>query len=170
MKTLVVHPIDSSTDFLSITYQDIDCTKVRATISKSRLKQLIKDHDRIIMLGHGTDHGLIDKDRFVVDSTIVYLLRQKDCVCIWCNADQFVVKYGLYGRFTGMIISEDIEANMYCIDATFDQMQTSNKMFASAVSLSLDKDDFVKSMKLLYQRHDNPIVQFNRNNIFQTIK
>ena len=110
MKTLVIHPKDTTTDFLSLIYEDKDWTVITDNISKSALKRQIKAHDRIVMLGHGMETGLIGFNRLVIDSNLVYLLREKHCVCIWCNADKFVLKYGLKGFYTGMIISEVQEA------------------------------------------------------------
>ena len=109
MKTLVIHQKDSSTDFLKPIYADLDCqviTDIR--VSDKALVAAIKANDRIIMLGHGTEVGLLcgDQSRYIIDSTLVYLLREKSCVCIWCNADVFVRKYKLKGLFTGMIVSE----------------------------------------------------------------
>jgi hypothetical protein len=41
-------------------------------------------------MGHGTERGLADGDfNFIVDSGLVYLLREKINIGIWCNADQF---------------------------------------------------------------------------------
>ena len=52
MQTLVIHPADITTDFLNMIYQKLDCTIITGRISKSKLKRTIKQHDRIIMLGH----------------------------------------------------------------------------------------------------------------------
>ena len=59
MKTLVIHPKDSTTDFLSDIYIDKEWTLITKNVSKKILKESIKEHDRIIMLGHGTEKGLI---------------------------------------------------------------------------------------------------------------
>lgn len=59
MKTLVIHPKDQTTDFLSVIYDDKDWTIINTNVSKSYLKTQIKSHDRIVMLGHGTDKGLL---------------------------------------------------------------------------------------------------------------
>jgi hypothetical protein len=49
MKTLVIHPKDQTTDFLSIIYQDKDWTLITDNPSKKYLKEQIKSHDRIIV-------------------------------------------------------------------------------------------------------------------------
>ena len=39
-------------------------------------------------MGHGCDRGLFNSNfDVVIDSNLVYLLRDKDCIAIWCNAD-----------------------------------------------------------------------------------
>ena len=115
MKTLVIHPKDLTTDFLESIYKNMDCTIINTEISKSKLKQSIKLHDRIIMLGHGDAYGLYGYGHYVIDSKLVYLLRDKECVAIWCNADRFFTKYSLTGIYSGMIISEYDEAIMFCL-------------------------------------------------------
>lgn len=165
MKTLVIHPKDTSTDFLSDIYSGKDWTVINTNISKSKLKTLIKENDRIVMLGHGTEHGLIGFDHFVINSELVYLLREKDCVCIWCNADQFVKKYKLKGFFTGMIISENIEANLFCVRATLDEIDESNELFAKAIKESIDSDNMVEKVKSIYNLN-TAVINFNKENIY----
>jgi hypothetical protein len=121
MKTLIIHPEDKTTSFLDIVYQPIENkTVVTGGVTKSELNKLIEEHDRVMMMGHGSPWGLfsIGKFRntggFVIDQTTVPLLEEKDnSVFIWCNADQFVQKYNLKGFYSGMFISEVGEAN-YC--------------------------------------------------------
>lgn len=142
MKTLVIHPKDITTDFLSDIYSDKDWTVININVSKSFLKKQIKEHDRIVMLGHGTGEGLIGFKRLIIDSNYVYLLRDKITVCIWCNADNFVKKYNLKGFYTGMIISEMDEANCYSLYETSQaNITASNILFATAIKNAIDSDD-----------------------------
>lgn len=168
MKTLVIHPSDNSTDFLKDIYKDFGYTLINTNISKSKMCKIIKDHDRIIMMGHGSEDGLIGFGRFIINSNHVYLLREKDCVYIWCNADKFVEKYKLKSQlFTGMIISEDIEANLFCINSTMDFMNESNYMFAIAIRLVINDNSIdIKHILGSYIVSRNPVICFNRNNIF----
>jgi len=166
MKTLVIHPFDVTTGFLSVIYDGKkDWTVIDTNVSSKFLKEQIKNHNRIIMLGHGTEDGLMGYNRFVIDSSFVYLLRDKECVCIWCNADEFVKKYNLNGFYTGMIVSEYDEALLYCIQASSQQIYNSNILFADAVKKSIDEADMLKSMKLLYD-DENPIIEFNKKNLY----
>ena len=168
MKTLVIHPFDRSTDFLSTIWKDKGFTMLRTTVSKSKLADLIKSHDRIIMIGHGTDQGLLRPagkgfNGFIIDSRLVYLLRDKDCVCIWCNADKFVDKYKLKGIFTGMIVSDFDEAYMFCVDG---DIKDSNTKFAHHMSLMVDGVMSISDAIDSYNSTTNGIIQFNRNNIY----
>lgn len=165
MKTLVIHPKDSSTHFLSEIYSDKNWNVININTSNKILKEQIKTHDRIVMLGHGTEKGLLGFDKFVIDSNLVYLLRDKMCVCIWCNADVFVKKYGLKGFYTGMIISEYEEAIIHCIPTNSHWIAESNTDLSLAIKNSIDDENMLEKAKLLYEGNSS-VVEFNRNNLY----
>lgn len=165
MKTLIIHPKDATTDFLCEIYKGKDWAIVNTNKSKKFLKEQIKTNDRIVMLGHGTEKGLLGFGKFVIDSTWVYLLRDKNCVCIWCNADKFVNKYGLKGFYTGMIVSEYEEAIMCCVDTNSQCISESNTGFALAIKNSIDDENMLEKAKMLYKGNSS-IVEFNRNNLY----
>ena len=140
MKNLVIHPTDASTDFLKPIYANIsEATIIHAGVSKAQIKQLINEHDRIIMMGHGSPSGLFscakfgdnDYSGFIIDHTMVPLLRDKECIAIWCNADKFMNQYELNGFYSGMFISEVGEAK-YCglPDTILETVTVSNNYFA----------------------------------------
>jgi hypothetical protein len=168
MKTLVIHPKDSTTDFLSDIYIDKEWSIITNNVSKKILKESIKKHDRIIMLGHGTEKGLIGFNHLIIDSTYVYLLKDKLCICIWCNADKFVKKYELKGFYTGMIISEFEEALMFSIPASYDLLQESNKDFANAIKIAIDSGNILKVVLENYEGN-LPLIQFNKSNLYENI-
>lgn len=167
MKTLVIHPKDITTDFLSDIYKDKDWTVITTNPSKSFLKKEIKSHDRIIMLGHGTEMGLLGFDRFIIDSSLVYLLRDKYCVCIWCDADMFVTKYKLTGFYTGMFISEIEESYLFSVRTSYDDLQDSNKLFAESVSKYIDSDDILEGVKKTYIG-DSHVVKYNSDRLYHS--
>jgi hypothetical protein len=143
--------------------------------SKSSLRKLIKCHDHVIMLGHGTDEGLLRTPirtynlSNMVDSSFVQLLREKEWnVFIWCNADEFVKKYNLKGFTTGMIISEIAEA-VYCsVVSNGASIDEANDRFVFALKEHLFNepqilfDDFKKKFDV----RNNNVCQFNGNNIY----
>lgn len=168
MKTLVIHPKDTTTDFLSVIYSNKDWTVINDNPSRKYLKDQIKSHDRIVMLGHGTKDGLLGFNRFVINPALVYLLRDKIGVYIWCNADVFVKRFSLKGFYTGMIISDYDEALMFCLYPTNnDDIKLSNTLFAESIKNSIDSDNMILGVKDSYIG-SNPVIDFNKNNIYST--
>ena len=149
MKTLIIHPQDKSTDFLAPIYQNLEQkTVVRRDTSDEKLRRLIQEHDQIIMLGHGSPSGLFNVARigsafFSINYSHVELLRDKRCIFIWCNADQFVLKHQLKGLFTGMFISEENEL-FCCREGRAEEIEPSNRLFSEALGRCLLKyeDDY----------------------------
>ena len=136
MKTLVIHPDDRSTDFLRPIYQNIEgATVLTKDVSANRLEKEIRSHDQILMMGHGTPSGLLNCARIgrgylTIGEQHVKLLRDKRCIFIWCNADQFVERHSLKGLYTGMFISEVGEAVFCKVPADQEAVDTSNSRFA----------------------------------------
>jgi len=172
VKTLIIHPADPTTDFLKEIYADKDWTVINDPVyPNAHLKVAINEHDRIIMLGHGTNFGLLGgvgaNVRMMISSQHVYLLRNKICVCVWCNANEFVKRYALSGFHTGMIVSELDEAAMYSLP--YKGIDESNKLFASSLKTALRKveaSEIWEAMRVSYDMADNAIVDFNRTNLF----
>ena len=143
MKTLVIHAEDSSTDFLCPIYQTIeDKTVLRKGVTKKEVAEQIKVHDRIIMLGHGSPEGLFAVGQFktdnayIIDSSLSEILAEKEeNVYIWCHANKFVEKFDLKGFYTGMFVSEILEA-LYCDLPLVEQkvVDESNDGFSKIVS------------------------------------
>ena len=112
MKTLVVHPDDRTTDFLKPIYYRLSDTTVLTggNYSSNEINKLIESHDRVIMLGHGWEHGLLSKDAFthgtyIINQANADALRAKDnSVFIWSYAEDFVARNNLKAICTGMFI------------------------------------------------------------------
>ena len=146
MKTLVIHPKDPTTDFLKPIYQALpDTTVVEGGVFKDEIIDLILQHDRVIMLGHGTPSGLLAVGRFpgnpppwnIIDYTMVSYLRRTENIFIWCNADQFVKHHNLKGLYSGMFISEVEEAEYCGVKADQIQVDTSNYLFSYLLGAQL---------------------------------
>lgn len=169
MKTLVIHPIDPTTDLLKPIYEGKDWTVINTIISNKSLVQAIKNHDRIIMLGHGYEGGLFDPKRgVIIHSKHVYLLKEKLCYGIWCNADEFFKKYALNGFYSGMIISELEEAYTFGISASGKELSESNDLFGTTVAKYIDDKDVVSKIKAEYKSDTNRVIQFNMHNLYKT--
>ena len=77
MSTLVIHPEDSSTWFLNRVYEDIeDLTLVTGNVSKDEVKSMIRDHDRIMMMGHGSPRGLFSVGQFPSVNNNCYIIDE----------------------------------------------------------------------------------------------
>ena len=146
-------------------------------VSKDQVAKAINEHDRIIMLGHGSPYGLFSIGQFtgnngyVIDESMVPLLLDKECISIWCNADQFMNKHQLYGFYSGMFISEVGEA-MYCGLPGMEQetVTTSNNYFAELLGevidepLSIIYEHIMDNYRLIIE--DNPVALYNHNRLY----
>ena len=174
MKTLVIHPEDPSTVFLTPIYTNLeDKTVIQGGISKTKVQELIETHDRVIMLGHGAPYGLMNPRRFpgagffiIDESTVSSLMNKSSCIYIWCHADQYLKRYGLAGLCSGMFISEMGEADMYGFeDIGQYQIDQSNQEFSSILSRHINEplDVLYSSLMTEYEAvaRVNPIARFN---------
>lgn len=180
MKTLVIHPQDPSTTFLEIVYANVENkTVITGGISKGEVMKLIMEHDRIMMMGHGSPGGLFGVGAFtncggyIIDqSSIPYLVNKKDNVFIWCNADKFVDMYELKGFYSGMFISEVGEA-YYCGLPGTDQEQVdeSNYGFVNIISKYINEDTNTihENVKREYGliAEENPVALYNHNRLYK---
>lgn len=137
MTTLIIHPADKSTDFLRPIYQDLKHkTVITGPITRDGLHALIKAHDRIIGLGHGSPSGLFSMSSggfgsYILGASEVEVLRGKELVSIWCHANQFMERHKLNGLYSGMFISEVSEARYYGLnEVTQADVNESNDAFA----------------------------------------
>ena len=113
--TLVVHCEERTTDMLSQVYDGRGWDVLRdGNIDKTELHELIKSHDKIICLGHGTSSGLINKQGggYVIGAEEAPLLKDKNIFAIWCNADKYFKQHNIgHGCFiTKNVPSEVWEA------------------------------------------------------------
>jgi hypothetical protein len=179
MKTLVIHAEDSSTDFLCPIYQKIkDKTVLRKGSSKDEVAEQIKVHDRIIMLGHGSPEGLFAVGQFktdnsyIIDSSLSDILAEKEeNVYIWCHANKFVEKFDLKGFYTGMFVSEILEA-LYCELPLVGQqlVEESNDGFSKIISNYINDSKSIIYKKVLEEyrliANKNLVAAYNIERIF----
>ena len=167
MKTLVIHPIDPTTDFLIGMYEGrTDYTIERDPLNHPNLKQLIMDHDCIMMLGHGLPGGLMEGHKTVIDQDYAVILRTKFCIGIWCYACVFFERHALTGYYTGMMISEVQEATLMGIKASEEDVKVSNAKFVKAFRTSLDEPNFLRSFKSRYYPVGTDLYRFNWERVF----
>ena len=184
MKTLVIHPKDATTDFLIPIYMNLksfpdfnDVTIIRGGVTKDELNELIKQHDRIMMMGHGSPSGLFSIGQFpnthsyIIDMDTVSLLQDKECIFIWCNADKFVERFNLKGLYSGMFISEVSEANYCGLPGTPQDIVTeSNDYFAKELGSVSEQslDEMYQHIKYSYGllAEGNAVAEYNHNRLY----
>lgn len=123
MKTLVIHPSDPSTNFLTPIYSNIpteELTLITGGINKMELIELVITHHTIICLGHGYTQGLYALGKFkemgytdfIIDKQLVPYLTDKKLITIWCYAKEFIDATNLKNVYTSnMFCSEVAECN-----------------------------------------------------------
>ena len=184
MKTLIIHPKDTSTDFLSPIYAGLDdVTLVTGGWSQTQIQEAIQTHDQIMMMGHGSPGGLFSVGQFpfekgfggyVIGLNMVEALSQKgNSIFIWCNADQFVTRHGLKGFYTGMFISETGEAAYCGLPGTpQDMVDESNHGFVKILGDTLQG---TRDTSVLFEQTSNtysliadinPVAKYNYNRLF----
>jgi len=154
MKTLIIHPKDSSTNFLRSVYESISDFTLITSGEKSEVIRQIKNHDRIMMMGHGTPWGLLSVGQFdnlyVIDDSTASHLEGKECVFIWCNADKYVTRHSLKGLFSGMFISEVGEALMMGLPLVPQKtVDESNHLFAKVLGQGIERGLYHAYHKML---------------------
>mgnify|MGYP003352499919 CR=1 FL=1 len=178
MTTLIIHPDDRSTTFLKDIYQHLeDATVVTKNISQHTLHELIRSHDQIVMLGHGSPYGLFNVARigdggFTIGTSEAPLLKDKQCIFIWCHADQYVRKHGLKGLSSGMFISEVGEA-LYCgLPATpQEEVDESNFGFVNIIGKYINepKDLIYENVMTEYGvlAENNRVASYNHKRLYK---
>ena len=185
MKTLIIHPSDPSTSFLDVVYESIpNKTVITGGITKDEVRKLIEEHDRVMMMGHGSPGGLFAVGQFrdyrsycsyIIDNTMVPLLSEKDnSVFIWCNADKFVDGFRLKGFYSGMFISEVGEANYCGLPGTPQEVvDESNYGFVNIIAKHINEDteviyDNVRNEYGLIAE-ENPVALYNHKRLYKSI-
>lgn len=110
---LYIH-IDSKADTGCLSAAYSDDSHVLYNPTKGEVRKALKTFTgrKVVLLGHGDINGLYNKDwnGYVIDSSLVQLLRGFEIIGIWCYATEFARRYGLHGFFTSMFISNADEA------------------------------------------------------------
>ena len=179
---LVIHPKDKTTEMLSALYDGLEAKVVadyRTTKEMGHLLHHVSTQERIMLLGHGSDKGLFFReddsknefDKIIVGHSHAYHLRKHggNMVAVWCNADQFARAEGLHGLFTGMIISELCEAQMYQVETTQEELDRETVRLARRLRILLDEgiplSEIPKRMLALDDVH-SPLTIFNYSNFY----
>ena len=179
---LVIHPKDKTTAMLSAIYDGLEAQVVddnRSTKEMGHLLHHVSTQERIMLLGHGSDKGLFFRkddskdefDKIIVGHSHAYHLRKHggNIVAVWCNADLFARAEGLHGLFSGMIVSEISEAQLYKIETTQEELDHENVKLARRLRTLLDEriplSEIPKRLLAMDNVH-SPLTTFNYKNFY----
>lgn len=180
-KTLVIHPSDRSTDFLSNIYKDKkDWTILTSYVgTKNDLIKYMESFDRIIMMGHGSPSGLFNVNDFysvttlrggcyVIDDNFVDVLSRKETISIWCHSDKFFSKHNIKGFHTGMVISEVSEADFVLGHTPLNTEETLDNMnfYANLLGECIERSpNEIREYMLEHYNREDEVSEFNRNTL-----
>lgn len=179
---LVIHPKDKTTAMLSALYDGLEAQIVddcRSTKEIAHLLHHVSTTERIMLLGHGCDKGLFFRaddsrdefDKIIVGHSHAFHLRRHggNIVAVWCNADRFARAEGLHGLFSGMIISEMSEAELYQVETTQEELDRENIKLSRRLRTLLDEgiplSDIPKRMQAM-DDVSSPLTTFNYNKFY----
>lgn len=174
---LVIHPEDSSTDFLSALYENVEgVTCLRGDESRKTLTKILYHRpagETFLLLGHGNRDGLFRKEddgyHCYVGRSMAYCLKRHPVIGVWCHANLFAEAVSLHGLFTGMVVSEMEEARQYCVKTTEDELERENLRYAENLRRVLDEGGTFGEMKERMMRLGNPdseLTHFNYGSIY----
>lgn len=177
----VIHPKDRTTQMLEILYEGIACEMVDTTLSKNQLRSILysaSSSEPIMLLGHGGEEGLYTrkddtKDEFskLIDHSFSHILKKHSgkIFAVFCHAKSFAEQEHLHGLFSGMIISEMSEAELYGIPTTKEELAKENIKLAKNLRQLLDEEipwhEIPEKMLSLDDSH-TPLTEFNYHNFF----
>lgn len=179
---LVIHPEDRTTTILQVLYKGLGAQVVTEDCSNREIGHLLhhtSTTNRIMLLGHGSDKGLYYReddtknefDKIIVGHPHAFYLRKhgSNLVGIWCHANLFAQAEGIHGLFSGMIISEQHEADEYGIIATQEEIATSNRTMFLKLRQLLDENtsfhEIPERMKAM-DEEKTPLSAFNYGNFY----
>lgn len=178
--TLVIHCSDRTTDMLSQIYANRNWDVLRnGNINRTVLIELIKAHDRIIMLGHGSPNGLfnIQGGGYVIESSMVPYLSGKKLFAIWCYAATFFKRNGLHGYVVTdncpsevwEVSAAGIHDKVYTPEYVLENITYYCGLFADIIDQALDGDkqgaiDYVRRKYIEKFGHDG-MTDFNANTL-----
>ena len=116
---MIVCIIDTTPDahLLHKVYEGIEDSVILVNPKPKELDATLRQrpNDTLVGLGHGCSSGLFGYDcNIIIGERNLELLKGRDLICIWCNADGFLKRHPeLTGFASSMFISNESEL-YYC--------------------------------------------------------
>ena len=116
MAMIVIH-IDTQKDtsLLAKCYEGIEDATILVNPTREEVDKILAENpnERVIMMGHGSDTALFGHLSWfdhIIDRDNAELLKDRECIGIWCYAVGFARTHKLKGYFTDMFVSNGGEA------------------------------------------------------------
>lgn len=173
---MIVCIIDTTSDahLLRKVYEGISDAVILVNPKSEELDAVLMERpaETLVGLGHGCSSGLFGCDcDIIIGERNLDLLRGRDLICIWCNADGFARRHvELRGFFTSMFISNEGEA--YCFgyrDCSNEDIFCEVVLFSERLNKLLkDKTPLNEWVGKLYGMHDETksYVHFNYTGLY----
>ena len=167
----LIHPADPTTEFLEALYPE-GVSRITEERSGKEISKLLNHTSQVILLGHGTEEGLLAPDsngtpwgrRIISKSHRYYLTRVKKIIGIWCNANLFAHNLRLHGLFSGMMISELSEAQELGIPTSQEELGRENILWAQRLGDLLRSGTPLPQIPEIFRTLDTsktPLTEFN---------
>lgn len=173
-RVLVIHTDKESAGFemFQTLYMNKAYTVVdEPDISPDELRQLIAEHDVIILVGCFVQDGLLAtnpitrKDFVLIDDSYIELLRQKTVYSI--GGRRYFERHNVPGLHTGTILTSSFEASLYEIDVQEEEIISSGLRLISIIGDTIQvQTPREKKAKILAEYDEFDTVSlFNKNEI-----
>lgn len=121
--------------------------------------------EAVMCLGHGTPHGLFGYDcEYIIGDWCADLLKGREIIGIWCNADKFAIRHRLTGFFTSMFISNPNEASLYHFEADEETTQRKNIEFGDIINSLIEENVSMDKWCAEIRKRDKDILDFTDYN------
>jgi cobalamin biosynthesis Co2+ chelatase CbiK len=136
-------------------------------------KAIEQEDDTLILIGHGTTHGLLHpnfRGEYLIHEYNVNLIHAKRVICMWCYASTFCENNHLHCFASSMFISNVQEAYDNCIyDVNQEQINSYGRLFYAQLADLIENDvpmqDWVMRLGCLMDI-ENPVDIFNRQGLW----
>ena len=159
---MIVCIIDTTSDahLLHRVYEGIADSVILVNPKPAELGKVLQErpNETLMGLGHGCSSGLFGYNcNIIIGERNLELLKDRDLICIWCNADGFGRRHQeLHGFFTSMFISNEGEASCYGYkNYSNDDIFSEVTLFCERVNQLLkDNTPLNEWVDKLYSMHD----------------
>lgn len=159
---MIIVIIDTTSDahLLHKVYEGVEDSLVLVNPKAEELDKLLRErpNETLVGLGHGCSSGLFGASGpMIIGERNIDLLKDRELVCIWCNANGFGDRHPeLQGFFTSMFISNAGEAYCYNFQGyNDDDIFAEVTLFSERVNKLLkDKTPLNEWVQILYDQHD----------------